>query len=75
MVEVDTWPMTERDGPLEVGDVVKLPWNGAVTMVTSISFGAASTGAYVNGFYIDKSERLELVRRERRACAARKEQP
>ncbi len=61
---VKSWPMTEHDGPVRVGDVVKLPVGGLITKVVSVAFGLVDNGAYVNGFWVGRDERLELVSRK-----------
>lgn len=70
-VIVDCWPMTEHDGPVQPRDVVKLP-GGFVTMVVGVTFGAASCGSYVNGFWVGADERLELVRRPKTSAVTAK---
>lgn len=64
--QLAAWPRyRDEDGGGVVlpGEVVRLPGTGDVVRVQSVSFGTVARGAYVNGFYIDKSERLERFER------------
>ena len=61
--QLAAWPRCDDGSVVVPGDTVKLPGGGAVVHVVSVSFGQVSRGAYVNGFYIDKSERMERFER------------
>ena len=65
-VQLAAWPRyRDEDGGGVVlpGEVVKLPGTGDVVRVVSVSFGGVARGAYVNGFYVDKDDRVERFER------------
>ena len=64
--QLAAWPRyRDEDGGGVVlpGEVVKLPGTGGVVHVVSVAFGPVARGAYVNGFYVDRDERLERIER------------
>lgn len=64
--QLAAWPRyRDEDGGGVVlpGEVVKLPGTGDVVRVQSVSFGSPVRGAYINGFYVDKDDRVKRFER------------
>lgn len=59
---VPDWPLRDDGRPVQLGDVVKLPFGGTVLCVRAVSFMGVPGGAYVNGFWVSRGERMPLVR-------------